>query len=142
MGMSGKIAKKNEKLLENVELENFDFLEIPELYIHSGQLNKHEIDYVLARLDEMKRVRENCDIDSVVRMKLANERAIMNHLGEMRYRRLQLRMQMYLKEYCERFIESNDDDFVKRDPMQIKNTFKNLVSVAKDMSSRLIKLFR
>lgn len=140
--MTGKIAKKNEKLLENIELENFDFLEIPELYIHSGQLSKHEIDYVLARTEEMKRVRENCDIESTVRMKQANERAIMNFLGEMRYRRLQLRMQMYLKEYCERFIESKDGDFVKREPLNVKGMFKNLMMVGEDLAHRFTKLFR
>ena len=140
--MTGKIAKKNEKLLENIELENFDFLEIPELYLHSGQLSKQESDYLMARLDEMKRVHEHCDIDSVTRMKQANERAIMNYLGEMRYRRLQLRMQMYLKEYCERFIESNDDGFIKREPFEYKNIFKNLISVTKDLTERLVKLFK
>lgn len=112
--MTGKVDKRNEKLLSNIQLDNFDFLEIPELYIYSGELTRSEIAYLRERLDEMRRVRENCDPESQIRMRKANEREIALHFGEMRYRRLQLRMQMNLKEYCERFIESSDDEIPYR----------------------------
>jgi hypothetical protein len=112
--MTGKVDKRNEKLLSNIKLENFEFLEIPELYIYSGELVKKEILYLRGRLEEMKRVRENCDLDSQFRMRQAIERDIVHFFGETRYRRLQLRMQMNLKEYCERFIESSDADVMPK----------------------------
>lgn len=140
--MTGKIGKRNEKILSNVELENFDFLEIPELYIHSGELSKNEISYLRARLDEMRRVRENCDEESQARMKQANERAILHYLGEMRYRRLQLRMQMYLKEYCEKFIESYDRDLVKPERPSIRLFFHTVKVAFAEFRKRLIQLFK
>ncbi|NTV47443.1 MAG: hypothetical protein HGB11_13205 [Chlorobiales bacterium] len=140
--MTGKIGKRNEKILRNVELENFDFLEIPELYIHSGELSKNEIIYLRARLDEMRRVRENCDDESLVRMKQANERAILHYIGEMRYRRLQLRMQMYLKEYCEKFIESYDRNLVKPERPSMRSFFHALKIAFAEFRKRLVQLFK
>lgn len=140
--MTGKIGKRNEKILRNVELENFDFLEIPELYIHSGELSKNEVSYLRARLDEMRRVRENCDPESQIRMREANERAILHYLGEMRYRRLQLRMQMYLKEYCEKFIESYDKHLVKPEHPSIRSLLQTLKSSFAELRKRLLQLFR
>jgi len=139
--MTGKIAKRNERILQNVEFDNFDFLEIPELYIHSGELNRSEIDYIRERLEEMKRVRENCEPESLMRMKQANEHAILNCLGEMRYRRLQLRMQMYLKEYCEKFIESYDKDIVKEEKEPIGSVVGKLREAFKDIWQKVLTLF-
>ncbi|NTW50424.1 MAG: hypothetical protein HGB19_11985 [Chlorobiales bacterium] len=140
--MTGKIGKRNEKILRNVELENFDFLEIPELYIHSGELSKNEVSYLRARLDEMRRVRENCDTESQTRMKEANERAILHYLGEMRYRRLQLRMQMYLKEYCEKFIESYDRRLVKPERTSIRSLLLTLNGTFAELHKRFMQFFR
>ncbi|ACF12638.1 hypothetical protein Ctha_0167 [Chloroherpeton thalassium ATCC 35110] len=139
--MTGKIAKRNEKILQNIELDNFDFLEIPELYIHSGELNKNEIEYIRARLEEMQRVRENCEPESLLRMRQANERAILNFLGEMRYRRLQLRMQMYLKEYCEKFIESYDKDIVKPEKEPLGSVAQKFHLALKDLWQKVCTLF-
>lgn len=119
--MTGKIAKRNEKLLHNVTIDNFDFLEIPELYLHSGELTRKESAYLSERLAEMQRVKDNCDTDSQMKMKQANERAVLHYLGEMRYRRLRLRMQMYLKEYCERFIESSDRARNRRETVSLRS---------------------
>ncbi|MBC8042146.1 MAG: hypothetical protein IAF08_01760 [Rhizobacter sp.] len=124
--MTGKIAKRNERLLENLNIDNFDFLEIPELYLHSGELTKREDHYLRDRLEELRRVRENCDADSQQKMRIANERAILHFLGEMRYRRLRLRMQMYLKEYCEKFIESYDPDLVKKERFSLSAAMDEL----------------
>jgi hypothetical protein len=122
--MTGKVDKRNEKLLSNIQLDNFDFLEIPELYIYSGELTRKEVAYLKERLEEMRRVRENCDYESQVRMRQANERDIAHYFGEMRYRRLQLRMQMNLKEYCERFLESSEDEVLSR--FSLRRTMRQL----------------
>ncbi|KER09243.1 MAG: hypothetical protein HY22_12820 [[Candidatus Thermochlorobacteriaceae] bacterium GBChlB] len=134
--MTGKIDKRNEKLLHNIKLDNFEFLEIPELYIYSGELTKKEILYLRQRLEEMKRVRENCDLDSQFRMRQAVERDIVHSFGEMRYRRLQLRMQMNLKEYCERFIESTDIDAAPKD-FSIRKVLRQVQQVLTAWISKL-----
>ncbi|RFM24338.1 MAG: hypothetical protein D0433_06335 [Candidatus Thermochlorobacter aerophilum] len=114
--MTGQIHRRNEKILRNVAFTNFDFLELSEIYIHSGELTPREIAFVRERVQEMMEAKLLCDSASIPALKQASEERIMKFIGEARYRRLKADMELHYLEYCDRYLESNEPMFFSQPP--------------------------
>jgi hypothetical protein len=110
-----KQENHNDKIAESYKIDNYDYTEIPEIYIASGLLTDAQAAYLRDRMEELKRVKDHCDGPSLFSMIAANEAAIKNHFGEMTYTKNKTKMQVNFKEYCRRFIESYDKRFTKKD---------------------------
>ncbi len=109
--MTGQIHRRNQKILRNISFTNFDFLELSELYIHSGELTSREIAFLRERVQEMTEAKLLCDNASVASLKKASEERIMRFIGEARYKRLKSDMELHYLEYCDRYLESDEPMF-------------------------------
>lgn len=109
--MTGQIHRRNEKILRNVAFDNFDFLELSELYIHSGELTKREIAFLRDRVKEFFQARALCDAESLSSLKQAIEERIAEFFGESRYKRLKSEMELHYLECCDRYLESDETRF-------------------------------
>jgi len=112
--MTGQIHRRNEKILRNIAFTNFDFLELAEIYIHSGELTPREIAFLRERTQEMMEAKLLCDDNSIPVLKKAAEERIMKFFGEARYKRLKSEMQLHYLEYCDRYLESNEPMFFSK----------------------------
>ncbi len=106
--MTGQIHRRNEKILRNIAFTNFDFLELSEIYIHSGELTPREIAFIRERAQEMMEARLLCDDSSIPALKKAAEERIRKFFGEARYKRLKSDMELHYLEYCDRYLESTE----------------------------------
>ncbi|MCS6989927.1 MAG: hypothetical protein NZM06_10475 [Chloroherpetonaceae bacterium] len=109
--MTGQIHRRNEKILRNVSFTNFDFLELSELYIHSGELTKREIAFLRESVKRLGEARRLCDADALPSLKKELEERIAKFLGEARYKRLKSEMELCYLEYCDRYLESSEPLF-------------------------------
>ncbi len=112
--MTGQIHRRNEKILRNIAFTNFDFLELAEIYVHSGELTPREIAFLRERTQEMMEARLLCDDNSIPALKKAAEERIKKFFGEARYKRLKSDMELHYLEYCDRYLESDEPTFFSK----------------------------
>ncbi|MFN3345944.1 MAG: hypothetical protein ACK412_09880 [Chloroherpetonaceae bacterium] len=129
--MTGQIHRHNEKILRNIVFTNFDFIELSELYIHSGELTQREITFLRERVQEIAEAKLLCDGASIPSLKKASEEQIMRFIGEERYKRLKSEMELHCIEYCDRYLESDEE------PM-----FFSELTVRESVSTRLKKFIQ
>jgi hypothetical protein len=126
--MTRNARRRNEKILSNVVFTNFDFVELSEIYIHSGELSRREILFVRECVSKINEMREYADEDGLNACRESTESKIAEMLGEARYRRLKLDMEMNTREFCERFLESNSDAFYSEQTV-FEKAFERMSSV-------------
>lgn len=107
--MTRDVRRRNEKILRNVDFTNFDFVELSEIYIHSGELSRREIIFLRECISKINEMREFIGEQALSAFREMNEAKIAEMLGEARYKRLKLDMEMNTREFCERFLESDFD---------------------------------
>ncbi len=133
--MTGQIHRRNEKILRNISFANFDFLELSELYIHSGELTRREIDFLRERTEEMVEARLLCDPSSIPIVKKATEERIMRFIGEARYKRLKSEMELHYIEYCDRYLESDEPMFFS-EPTLLEKVSGQLKKIIERLTNR------
>jgi hypothetical protein len=137
--MTGQIHRRNEKILRSISFNNFDLLELSELYIHSGELTQREIAFLRERVQEMTEAKRLCDSASIPSLKKASEERIMRFIGEARYKRLKSDMELHYIEYCDRYLESNEMLFASNSSN--KTVIEKVSNCLKKFIERLTKFF-
>ncbi len=133
--MTGQIHRRNEKILRNIAFTNFDFLELAEIYIHSGELTPREVAFLRERTQEMMEAKLLCDSTSIPELKQASEERIRKFIGEVRYKRLKTDMELHYLEYCDRYLESSEPMFFSQPPF-FERLRERLVRVIERLTNR------